>query len=243
MSLIVANNVAHMLDDSSNTGTIGPMNTAAKSARSRNTLRAYEGLRRLLVQEQIPPGTRLAEVDWSNRLGTSRPSVREAFALLAHEELLSRGERGGFFVAKYTEEDLRKIFQARVVVETGALRLMATMELDEQLLDRMAECCRIMEDLLEHESFLGLGEIDRKFHIILVELAGNEWLVRMHRRTPASQFVFPEGMDLAALKKAGQDLIRDHRDICQAIRQRRTDDAVASLQKHLTIDPSMRFRF
>ena len=218
------------------------MNTA-ESARSRNTFRAYEGLRRLLVQEQIPPGTRLGEVEWSNRLGTSRPSVREAFALLAHEELLSRGERGGFFVAKYTEGDLRKIFQARIVVETGALRLMAAVELDEQLLNRMVECGQIMERLLEHESLLGLGEIDRKFHMILVELADNEWLVKMHRRTPPSQFVFPEGMDLAAIKNMGRDIIRDHSEICQAIRQRRTDDAVATLERHLTIDPSLRFRF
>jgi DNA-binding GntR family transcriptional regulator len=218
------------------------MNTAVKSARSRNTLRAYEGLRRLLLQDQLPAGTRLAEVEWSSRLKTSRPAVREAFAMLAHEELLARGERGGFFVTKYTEVDLHKILQARIVIETGALRLLAGIEPDLQLLDRMGEYCKTMEYLLDHEVLLGFGEIDRKFHATLVELTGNEWLVRMYRRTPSSHFAFPE-VDSAAIRVGGLAAIRDHREIHEAICQRRTEDAVAALQKHLTVDPSLHFKF
>ena len=217
------------------------MNTT-KSARGRDALRAYEGLRRLLVQEQIPAGKRLGEVEWSGRLGTSRPAIREAFALLAHEELLSRGERGGFFVAKYGEEDLRKILQARIVLETGAIRLMADIELDPERLRQMAEYCQTMEYLLDHEVLLGFGEIDRKFHMALVELANNEWLVKMYRRTPASHFVFPE-VDSKAIREMGLAAIQDHRDIHQAISQRRIEDAAAALQKHLTVDPSLHFKF
>ena len=217
------------------------MNTV-KSVRSHSTARAYEGLRRLLEQSRIPPGQRLVEVEWSGRLGTSRPAVREAFALLAHEELLSRGERGGFFVAQYTEKDLRKIFQARIVIETGALRLMAAGEFDQRLLDRMAEYCQTMEYLLDHEILLGFGEIDRKFHGTLVELAGNEWLVKMQRRTPPSQFVFPE-VDSGLIREGGLTVIRDHREILQAICDRRVDDAVVALERHLTLDPSLHYKF
>lgn len=152
-------------------------------------------------------------------------------------------ERGGFFVAKYDEKDLAEIFQARRVVEIGAVQSMASIELDPELLDRLGEYCRILEDLLEHDSFLGFGEIDRKFHVDLVALANNEWLVKMHRLTPASQFVFPEELDLTATREAGRDIIRDHRGIYQAIRDRRIDDAIAVLKEHLTLDPSLRFRF
>ena len=220
------------------------MATAGTSTRRDDTLRAYSGLRRLLIQDQLPPGKRLAEVEWSNRLRTSRPAVREALALLAHEELLVRGERGGFFVAKYNEEDLVKIFQARIVVETGAVRLMAERKLDQQLLDRMGEYCETMEYLLNHEVLLGFCEIDRKFHTTLVELAGNDWLVKMHRRTPAAQFVFPEEVDSASLRQMGLEVVHAHREIYRAICERRTEDAAAALQKHLTIDdPALRFRF
>jgi hypothetical protein len=37
--------------------------------------------------------------------------------------------------------------------------------------------------------------------------------------------------------------IRDHREIHKAIGERRTEDAVAALQKHLTVDPSLHFKF
>ena len=218
------------------------MKTQLSSTSHDDTLRAYAGLRQLLVLDQLPPGKRLPEVEWSNRLQTSRPAIREALALLAHEELLVRGERGGFFVAEYTQEDLAKIFQARIVVETGAVRLMVGRELDQKLLDRMGEYCKTMEYLLNHEIWLGFCEIDRKFHMTLVELAGNEWLVRMHRRTPAGQFVFPEA-DSATIKQVGLDVTRAHREIHQAICERRTEDAVVALEKHLTLDPSHQHRF
>jgi DNA-binding GntR family transcriptional regulator len=218
------------------------MNTTVQSTRRRDTLRAYDGLRRLLLQQQIPPGTRLKEVEWSTRLKTSRPSVREAFAMLAHEEMLARGERGGFFVAKYTEDDLYKILQARIVLETGALQLLAHMEPDPQLLDRMAEYCETMEYLLDNEVLLGYGEMDRKFHATLVELAGNEWLVRMYRRTPSSHFAFPEA-DSAAIREMGLAAIRDHREIHRGICDRRIGSAVATLQKHLTVDPALHYKF
>lgn len=215
---------------------------SVKTARGRDTQRVYEGLRRLLIQEQIPVGKRMAEVEWSSRLKTSRPAVREAFAMLAHEELLKRGERGGFFVPKYTTEDLYKILQARIVVETGALRLTALSEPNANLLQRMREYCQTMGYLLDQEVLLGFGEIDRKFHMTLVELSGNEWLVKMHRRTPSSHFVFPEA-DSAAIREMGLAAIRDHHEICEAIAEHRTDDAVDALQKHLTVDPSLHFNF
>ena len=224
-------------------GNMKTMKTSAKSTRSRDTQRAYEGLRRLITQNQIPAGERLAEVSWSNRLRTSRPAVREAFALLAHEELLARGERGGFFVAKYTEEDLAKMFQARIVLETGALRLMATLPLDEELLDRMGKHCQTMEYLLDHELLLGFCEVDREFHITLVKLTGNEWLVKMHRRTPSSHYSAVPEMDSAGIRQMGMDVIGDHREIYQAIRERRFDDAIAALERHLTVDVSLHYSF
>ena len=206
--------------------------STVKPVRIRSTIRAYEGLRRILVESQISPGKRLAEAEWADRLGTSRPAVREAFAMLAHEELLSRGERGGFFVAKYSAEDLHKFVQARLVIETGALRLLETIDLDQELLDHMVEYCQTMDYLLDHEILLGFAEIDRNFHTTLVDLAGNEWLAKIHHRTPLSRF-FSE-IDMAAIREMGLEIIREHREIHRAICERRIDDAVAVLQKHLT---------
>ena len=104
---------------------------------------------------------------------------------------------------------MHKILLARIVVETGALRLMATIDPDQQLLDHMAEYCQTMEYLLDHQILLGFAEIDRKFHTTLVDLVGNEWLVKMHHRTPLSHFVFRE-IDLATIQELGLAIIWDH---------------------------------
>ncbi|MFI4875368.1 MAG: GntR family transcriptional regulator, partial [Blastopirellula sp. JB062] len=52
--------------------------------------KCYSVLRKMLVCGQLPVGSRLAEVEWSQRLGTQRAALREAMILLTHDGLLIR---------------------------------------------------------------------------------------------------------------------------------------------------------
>jgi DNA-binding GntR family transcriptional regulator len=73
----------------------------------------YRLLRRALLTQQIPPGTRLVEVEVAQRLGVSRTPVREAMRRLESDGFVIRGRGGGLEVATITPTEVDDIFLIR----------------------------------------------------------------------------------------------------------------------------------
>ncbi|KAA0892635.1 GntR family transcriptional regulator [Pusillimonas sp. ANT_WB101] len=71
---------------------------------------AAERLRELIIEGELPPGTRLNERALSERLGVSRTPLREAFRLLASESLVEIQPNRGARVAVLSEIDIRESF-------------------------------------------------------------------------------------------------------------------------------------
>ena len=206
------------------------------SGESKQQRMAYEQLRRLLVHSQLPPGTRLKETQWAERLGVCRSALREAMGLLAHEGLLRRGERGGFFVPELKQRDVREILEARSAIETGAVRLSADAEPDPEALDRLDELCDQMQQMIERGYVMGVEEADRKFHQALVELCGNTRLIRLYDHAPLP-FGLADLLGVRRRKDAGLRTVSEHRQIAQMIRQGSFSEAIELLETHLARMP------
>ncbi|GAA2032220.1 GntR family transcriptional regulator [Yaniella flava] len=88
--------------------------------------RAYEALRRDILNWDLPPGSVLAEVDLSERLGVSRTPVREAVAKLVADGLADAQRGRGTVVSDVSLDDLADMFVLRRVLETESARLAAT---------------------------------------------------------------------------------------------------------------------
>ena len=192
----------------------------------------YHQLRRLLIHTQIRPGSRLVEADWAERLKVHRTSLREAMSMLAHEGLLRRGERGGFFAPLYEQRDLDEVWAVRSIVEAGAVRLLAERpeaEVDLALLDRSIDA---MEQMLNSDFELGFLEADRRFHQVLVELSGNNRLIELYNRAPLP-LMHSALVDPAARRDVGGKAVLEHREIARLIREGRTVEAIERLQEHL----------
>jgi DNA-binding GntR family transcriptional regulator len=87
--------------------------------------RAYEALREDILQWRLPPGTLLAEVEQSVRLGVSRTPIREALARLTSEGLTApRGGRGAV-VTDISVDHLGELFELRGALECRAAELAA----------------------------------------------------------------------------------------------------------------------
>lgn len=68
--------------------------------------RAYNTLRKLIVEFKLKPGDRLNEVQLSRSLGVSRTPIREALNRLASEGFVSLKPNRGFFVRSLSIEGL-----------------------------------------------------------------------------------------------------------------------------------------
>ncbi|VXB10446.1 GntR family transcriptional regulator [Arthrobacter sp. 9AX] len=86
--------------------------------------KAYAALREDIIEWRLLPGTVLAEVEQSERLGISRTPLREALSRLTAEGLTAAGGRG-VVVTDISLEDIDELFELRETLEGKAAALAA----------------------------------------------------------------------------------------------------------------------
>src|SRR5690606_5437459 len=94
-------------------------------ATGRASDRAYETLRREILQWRLAPGPVLGEVEQATRLGISRTPLREALSRLAADGLVETQTGRGLVVAAVSPDAVRGLFELREALETAAAALAA----------------------------------------------------------------------------------------------------------------------
>lgn len=87
--------------------------------------RAYAALRDDIIEWRLLPGTVLAEVEQSERLGISRTPLREALSRLTAEGLTTTAGSRGVVVTDISLEDIDELFELRETLEGKAAALAA----------------------------------------------------------------------------------------------------------------------
>lgn len=87
--------------------------------------RAYAALRDDIIEWRLGPGTVLAEVEQSERLGVSRTPLREALSRLTAEGLTTAAGGRGVVVTGISLEDIGELFELRETLEGKAAALAA----------------------------------------------------------------------------------------------------------------------
>lgn len=85
--------------------------------------KAYAALRSDIIEWRLPPGSVLAEVELSERLGVSRTPVREALARLSAEGLAEPQSGRGVVVTDISMDHVRELFELRSALECRAAEL------------------------------------------------------------------------------------------------------------------------
>jgi len=195
---------------------------------------AYQGLRRLLLLEQLAEGERLRETVWADRLNVNRAALREAFARLEAEGFLERGPSTGYFVPGLTNEDLLEVIEVRMMLEAGAIERLVRLGWNTRRhLKPMREACDQLERLIQESYFLGVAEADRYFHQALVEAAGNHRLALLYQRAPLPiirPVIIPRDQWVARV----QQTLQEHRAILTAISNEEISQAQELLRIHLS---------
>jgi DNA-binding GntR family transcriptional regulator len=188
-----------------------------------------ERLRANIVNGTLAPGSQLSEVELAKSFGVSRGPVREALQRLIQEGLVRSEPHRGVFVPVLSDDDVRDIYLARDALESSAVRhIIATGNSPEaaEQLDRMV---KLMEDSEKANDWEAVGQYDLEFHTALVASSGSERLQRMFS-TVISETRLCLGVLTAA--DARSDLVEEHRQIADLVRDGRTDDALSVLKKH-----------
>jgi DNA-binding GntR family transcriptional regulator len=136
-------------------------------------------LREAIVEGVLAPGSRLSEVQVAKQLNVSRTPMREAFAQLEREGLVTVLPRVGAFVRSVSLRDVTEIYKVRMALECLSVQLAAERitALGRAQLDDVIET---MQASVTAEDPLGYVDALDRFYSIVMTLADNRTLQATH---------------------------------------------------------------
>jgi DNA-binding GntR family transcriptional regulator len=188
-----------------------------------------ERIRTGIIHGELEPGTQLNEVDLAARYGVSRGPVREALQRLIQEGLIRSEPHCGVFVPVMTDDDVVDIYLAREALETAAIRRIVG---SPRARSTYADLTTIVGEMEKAESsgdWSALANVDLDFHTTLVSAAGSSRLERMFTTVIGETQLC---MSVLTAADARVELVAEHRQIAEMIRDGDIDEALKVLRKH-----------
>jgi DNA-binding GntR family transcriptional regulator len=204
--------------------------------KSQNKL-VYEALRQRILIYELMPDERLPEEFWAAKLNVSRPAVREALTRLLGEGLVRAGNRGGYFVRMFGDEDTRQLRELREIYETSAFVLACNRHCEEHL-TRLDEVCADFDNLIKKGYHNNAWECDLRFHQILLEASGNKHLLQAYERSNIPLFQLKINRELR-FESCHETTSRQHRMIALALRERDKEKGLEILRIHIRTGASL----
>ncbi len=148
--------------------------------RARPSMRGQviHALRAALVTGQMRPGEVYSAPALAARFGVSATPVREAMLELAKEGLVLAVPNKGFRVREPSDRELDEITEIRLLLEVPATAAVAGRASPDELA-RLAPMARELVETARRGDLIGYVEQDRRFHLDLLALAGNQHLVTL----------------------------------------------------------------
>lgn len=199
-----------------------------------NVERLYQQLRSMAADFQFKPEERINESAVSAQLGASRTPLREALNRLVAEGFLTFQSGKGFFCRPLNAQSILDLYEARMAVESQALRGAIARASDDAIDQLRLYLERITPHYQPGHDALALLEMDEAFHLRLAGLAGNPVLVQMldnlHGRIRLVRM-----LDLRALPRDAPDPMDAHRAILDAVIARDEPRALTALRGHIQL--------
>ena len=182
-----------------------------------------------VVEQRLPPGTKLSESALCEAFGIGRMRIRRSLLLLSSREVVELHANRGAFVASPTAEQAREVFEARKALEPtiGRLAVQRATEADIERLDRHLEA--------EHRAHLAGNRheairLSGQFHTMLAQIAGNSVMQRMMKELVTRTSLIIGIFGAPGIRNCRDD---EHEQIVQAFRRRSPDSAARLMGTHL----------
>lgn len=194
----------------------------------------HEELRRRITDRVLIADQRLVIDQLAAEFGTSLIPVREAMARLHAERLLVHEANKGYRVAPGPGADeMRNLFEARVVIEVGALRH-GFSRIDQSTIDELHLVNRLIAKGrygVQFKDFKAFIDLNARFHGIIVGLTANPFIIESYERLAYHQRI---SQTLTGQGPSNIDkIVADHDAVIAALRKRDREGAMTALSHHI----------
>lgn len=173
-----------------------------------------EKLRQALISGVFPPGSRLVESQLCERLGVSRPSLREALRSLQAERLIEIIPNRGPFVPKLSKEEVTAIYDVRELLEIEAAGRCAKLIAPDQV-EALEMALNAFDAAARGENSLARVTSAAEFYSVILGNCGNAVLEEVHRGLVA-RISFLRGQSMS-LEGRAQSSLNEMRAIYDTI--------------------------
>lgn len=191
----------------------------------------YEELLDAIIEQRLPPGTRVVPGTLAAELGVSPTPVRLALTRLAADGLVTVRSRRGMQVSRPDVAQIEGLYEARLFLEVGAARDYFRNVTPEFIANLQSAAQEYEEIIAQGGDGLRrrLGDKDRELHRLIVHLTRNELIIRWYERAN----IHIQGHRSAYPSERYGATVREHRAIVDAFREGGPEDAIAALREHL----------
>lgn len=208
--------------------------------------RVYREILGLIMDGELVEGNKLpTEQSLTLRFSASRPTIREALSRLRADGIITTRQGSGAFVTKRPDPDLprftpletisdiQRCFEFRVVTESGAAALAATMASEADLTDIERRYMQL--DAVIVERALGVQE-DFDFHLAIARASKNQFFVSVIA-SMQQHILFSMNLmrNLTLVKSTERQMLvqSEHFAVVQALRARDSHAAGTAMRQHL----------
>ena len=170
------------------------------------------------------------ELQLASKLGVSRTPIREAIRMLEQEGLAVTEPRKGAEVAKMTEKDMEDVLQIREVLDELAVKLACDNITQKEIRELESKALRF-ENSIKAGDIKSIALADVDFHDVIYRAAGNKKLVTMLDNL--REQIYRYRVEYLKDEKAYPTLIREHREIVQALGRHDKEKVVKTMKVHV----------
>jgi DNA-binding GntR family transcriptional regulator len=133
----------------------------------------YNNLRNRIISGELPPGSRLLELELSDEMDVSRAPIREAFNMLEKDGFVKIIPRKGVVVSDVTIDDIYAIWEMRMLIEPYAARVTLDSIPSEEIEELEKEILYVKAHPEEFERYM---ESDLKLHDLVTKYLDNAFM-------------------------------------------------------------------
>lgn len=187
----------------------------------------YAKIREKIISLEFPPGMVLQEAKLASEFGVSRTPVREAMNVLLQEGWLYRDARV-LAVKRFTETDIRQIFEIRKILENAAIQKVFSQGNPRLLAGYLDDFVVKMKEESDFRKFTGH---DISFHAAIVKQTENPRLTQFWYNI--YEEIFRGGLlSMQSIKNRKETVLEEHGAIVEYCWEKDFEKTLEALEIH-----------